>query len=414
MHAHYFIIFVTFFTCFQQIKSVIRPVLINQFNIPHVTAVTLVRSWVLNSTSMTLMITTNDVVPTSTDYIYTVPSIQWYITTNITAQLVTNQIYWPNTVVPADPIVPYSIIVPSGYFVPSKTNGNIYFIGSDNKPIALAPTEKTNWFYHDVAFKDVDMDGYTDIVTGRANVPLVHDPQTELVWLKNPGQMNITGPWNVSILMPEGGSADLQGRSFLFANSFFTRKLQLIWSLDEPRWNDASKIRLRHISNNPLQYYFLRYTTDLNGDQIPDLLATVSNGFNGLLLAYELPPAGEMINGTFKEHILAGGFKPTDPAIGRISPGKPTPYQFYSLTDRKKPIILLSGADDGCVYLLEAVHDNDPTDWQYYMTTVYNSTGMSIGDICIDDVDNDGHPELFIPATNEGKVLIYRLMNDGN
>lgn len=205
MYTRLSIIFVIFVLCFQKTKSEIKPVLINAFNVPHATAVTLIRSWVLNSTSLALMITSNNVLPTATDYVYTVQDIQWQLTANITPTLVTDKISWPNTVVPADPLVPYSVVVPSGYYIPGKTSGNIYFIGSDNIPIALVPNEKTNWFYHDVAFKDVDMDGYVDIVTGRANVPFLHDPMTELVWLKNPGKMNVTGPWNVSILMSQGG-----------------------------------------------------------------------------------------------------------------------------------------------------------------------------------------------------------------
>ena len=187
----------------------------------------------------------------------------------------------------------------------------------------------------------------------------------------------------------------------MFANSFFTRKLQLIWSLSDPYWNDTTELRVRHIDYEPLQFGYIQLVTDLNGDQIPDLLVTVNNGFDGSLIAYELPPPGHLFNGNFKKHIIAGGFKPTSKAIGRGAPGKGVPYQFYSLTDRKKPIIILSGDDDGSVYLLEAVHDDNPNDWQYYMKTIYNSTGTTVGQITIADVDNDGHPELFIPSYSE-------------
>lgn len=149
---------------------------------------------------------------------------------------------------------------------------------------------------------------------------------------------------------------------------------------------------------------------DLNGDDKPDLLVTVNNGFDGSLIAYEFPPPGQLLTGIFPKHVIASGFKPAYPAKGRGSPGQGVPVQFYSLTARKKPIIILSGDDDDCAYLLEALHDDDPSDWQYIMTTIYNSTG-TIGQITIEDVDNDGHPELFIPAYNEGMVYIYRLLD---
>jgi hypothetical protein len=150
---------------------------------------------------------------------------------------------------------------------------------------------------------------------------------------------------------------------------------------------------------------------DLNGDQIRDLLVTVNNEFDGSLIIYELPPSGEILTGVFKKHVIASGFKPATKGKGRGAPGQGTPVQFYSPTVRKKPIIILSGDDDGCVYLLQAVHDDDPNDWQYYMKTIHESKGSTIGQISIEDVDNDGHPELFVPAYNEGIVYIYRLLD---
>lgn len=186
----------------------------------------------------------------------------------------------------------------------------------------------------------------------------------------------------------------------------------MFWSLAEPRWNDSNAIRVRSIDSESLPYAYIHLTMDLNGDQISDLLVTVNDEFNGSLIAYELPPSGQLLNGTFKKHVLASGFKPITSAKGRGAPGQATPYQFYSMTTRKKPIIILSGDDDGGVYLLEAIHDNDPSDWQYSIKTIHKSTKSTIGQISIEDVDNDGHPELFIPAYNDDKVFIYRLVDN--
>jgi len=185
----------------------------------------------------------------------------------------------------------------------------------------------------------------------------------------------------------------------------------MYWSDAEPYWGNASRIHLRHIDYEPFQFAYVQYTMDLNGDQIYDLLVSVSNDFDGSLIVYELPPTGELFNGTFKKNIIASGFKPSGSGKGR-APGQGIPYQFYSLTVRKKPIIILSGDDDGCVYLLEAVHDDDPLDWQYSMKTIHKSEQSTIGQISIEDVDNDGHPELFVPAYNDGIVYIYRLIDN--
>jgi hypothetical protein len=185
----------------------------------------------------------------------------------------------------------------------------------------------------------------------------------------------------------------------------------MFWSDSDPYWNDTSKLHVRHIDDEPLEYAYIQYKTDLNGDQITDLLVTVNNEFDGSLIVYELPPAGQLLNGTFTKHVIASGFKPTTPGRGRGAPGQGTPVQFYSTAARKKPVIILSGDDDGCVYILEAVHDDDPSDWQYNMKTIHQYTG-TVGQVSIEDVDNDGHPELFVPAYNEGIVYIYRLMDD--
>jgi hypothetical protein len=49
---------------------------------------------------------------------------------------------------------------------------------------------------------------------------------------------------------------------------------------------------------------------DLNGDKKPDLLVTINDEYNGSLIAYELPPAGQIRTGNFTKHVLASGFKP--------------------------------------------------------------------------------------------------------
>lgn len=186
----------------------------------------------------------------------------------------------------------------------------------------------------------------------------------------------------------------------------------MFWSNSDPLWNDTAQLHVRHIDYEPLPYAYIQLTMDLNGDQKPDLLVTVSDEYNGSLIAYEMPPSGEIRTGNFTKHVLASGFKPLVQARGRAAPGQAIPVQFYSLTDRKKPILILSGDDDGCVYLLEAIHDSDPSNWEYSAKIIHQSEKSTIGQISIEDVDNDGHPEMFVPSYNEGIVYIYRLMDN--
>lgn len=185
----------------------------------------------------------------------------------------------------------------------------------------------------------------------------------------------------------------------------------MYWSDSDPLWNDTSKLHVRHIDYEPLPYAYIQLTIDLNGDSKPDVLATVNDEYNGSLVAYELPPPGEIRTGDFIKHVLASGFKPLVQAKGRGAPGQAIALQFYSLNSRKKPILILAGDDDGCVYLLEAIHDDDPSNWEYSTKIIHQSEKSTIGQISVEDVDNDGHLEMFVPAYNEGIVYIYRLFD---
>jgi len=198
------VLLVSFFACPLPTKSEIKPVLLNKFELAHAGFSSLFRTFTLNSTSWSLVVSCFNAFPGTTDYVYSVPNVESQLTTKITPSLITNKITWPNGVVAADALVEYSMIVPSGFLVPGKTNGNLYYI-SKTGPIALVPNDRTNWFYHDADFKDMDGDGYIDIVTGRANVPVIGAPTTELIWLKNPGNVTITGTWELNYLLREGG-----------------------------------------------------------------------------------------------------------------------------------------------------------------------------------------------------------------
>lgn len=186
----------------------------------------------------------------------------------------------------------------------------------------------------------------------------------------------------------------------------------MLWSDLDDLWNNNAQIHIREIDTTSHRFFSVRLTMDLNGDQVPDLLVTNNDGSNGSLIAYELPPPGEILTGPFKKHILASGFKPVAPVQVGGAPGHFEVVKLPFPSNRKKPVILLSGDDDGSVYLLEAVKDDDPSDWQYTLTKLYDSGGSIVGQLSIQDVDMDGYPELFVPVYDRDRVLIYRLTED--
>lgn len=211
-----YILLVNTLACPLLIKSEITPNLINKFELAHAGFSTLLRTWTLNSTSWSLVISCFNAIPETTDYVYNVPDIGQQLTTKINPILVTDKITWPNGIVAADPLVPYSIIVPSGFLVPGKTKGNLHFIFGQTST-SLVPDDGKNWFYHDAEFKDMDGDGFIDIVTARANIPFIGGPTTQLVWLKNPGNQTVVGPWKLNYLFTDGGP-DIQVQ-FAIVNS---------------------------------------------------------------------------------------------------------------------------------------------------------------------------------------------------
>lgn len=188
----------------------------------------------------------------------------------------------------------------------------------------------------------------------------------------------------------------------------------MFWSNFNDLWNDSSYLRVRDIDSESRSFFTIRLTMDLNGDQRPDLLVTENDMRNGSLVAYELPPPGEILTGTFKKHILASGFKAFDPNIIGGAPGHAQAVKLSFPNERKKPVIILSGDDDGRLYLLEAVHDDDPSNWEYTLTKLYESGGSIVGQSSVQDVDNDGYPEIFVPVYHWNTILIYRLVNGAN
>ena len=71
-----------------------------------------------------------------------------------------------------------------------------------------------------------------------------------------------------------------------------------------------------------------------------------------------------------------------------------------------KPFILMTGDDDGRVYVVKPLNDADPSDWSYKADVLFEAVGNTIGDLTYADVDGDGVKEVFVPVFNAGQVHI--------
>ncbi|CAF0836564.1 unnamed protein product, partial [Didymodactylos carnosus] len=400
------------------ITSTIIPKVINTFEVRNPGFTSLFRTWNLNTTSWSFYISSFNAIPFTTDMVSYVPNIQYDLTISIVPTVITENIIWPNGIISADDRIfgkPYSIIVASGFLVPGKTNGNLYFIPPPftTKPIPLVPIEAKSWFYHDATFRDMDLDGYVDIVTARAHVPIVGSAVGELIWLKNPGQNFSQNDWSINYIA-DGPDIHVKFTQLtvgerrydvLFTHSYFNQKLQIYWSEEEHgSWNDSTKISKRDIDGD--QGFFDITLTDLNGDSHVELLVPCNDVKNGSLVVYEIPTE-DFRTGEFVKHVLASNFKPISQTKGRGAPGSAL---IVKMNNQHKPVIALSGDDDGCAYILEA-QSEDVSDWNYTLTK-FHQVESTVGQLSGEDIDNDGNPEIFVPSYGQGQMTIYRFLRE--
>lgn len=72
----------------------------------------------------------------------------------------------------------------------------------------------------------------------------------------------------------------------------------------------------------------------------------------------------------------------------------------------RKPVIVLSGDDDGRAYVLKP-SSTSHGDWTYDKETFLDVGQGTVGEIAIKDVDGDGYGEVFVPAYTQGYVYVY-------
>jgi hypothetical protein len=123
---------------------------------------------------MSLIISSFDPYPFTTDGVYSVLDAAGIVANNITKtnplEIITG-VTWPNEVeyVDASILGKRMLAVPGGFLVPWKSTGGIWLIdisefdpSSNNnptlKPIKITQ-DKSGWFYHRVRFYDVNGDG---------------------------------------------------------------------------------------------------------------------------------------------------------------------------------------------------------------------------------------------------------------
>ncbi|XP_066268656.1 uncharacterized protein [Branchiostoma lanceolatum] len=375
-------------------------------------------------TKYDLLISTFSGIPFTQDYVWGVPDVGSRLQSpaSWTPEVITYQLHWPNEVEPVPVDVfgkPGVVSVAGGFFLPTKSDGGLFLIdGWPDKagsPVDISSDdEKRDWFFHRVEWVDMDGDGLKDALTARAFFnPLAGSSKGELLWFQQPKSNPTTTPyWSLHKIitgpdtffrtakLPIGGKL----RTVIITCGFFSKELRITWT-DDPKgnWTNTKSINSAVIDDG-LQYFSVE-VADLNADGTDDLLVTVNSASNGTVYIYEVP--ADVATQPFGRIVIKSGYSvPGFFTNGKGAPGSAFPF-YPSANKTGKPYILVSGDDDRHAYVMTPL-SKDPKDWRYKQDVVYHGGG-TVGQIVMADVNADGIQEVFVPAYNDNKVVVYQV-----
>ncbi|XP_068219643.1 uncharacterized protein [Palaemon carinicauda] len=262
-------------------------------------------------------------------------------------------------------------------------------------PYNIASLDSKDFSYHRIKWKDMDLDGDLDAVTSRFHIPLLGAQTHELVWFQNDGYGFSEG-WSNHLLINgpdvhfDFVTLNVGGRSYdcILAGEFFSEKLSIIWTESgEGDWSDQSLVRYRVINDHAGQVFDV-LVGDFNVDGVQEFLATVYDKELGVghVSIYQFPE--DFRTGEYQSFKIADGFIPHTSLTGEtMSPG--TPKIFYptiayaeELAEdgrHHKPMILLSGDDDGKMYILDP-ESEDRGNWTYQKNILTDTKKMTVGE----------------------------------
>ena len=351
------------------------------------------------------------------DYVYRIDDVANAASSGLSSMAETHvpgTITWPNdvTAAPKDVFGSDGIVVGGGFLVPGKSDGGLYFSASSNSASSefVELISQSGWFYHRALFADIDGDGKQEMISCRANKPIIGNTDTMLVTLKPQDASNPTGAW-VETELGAGCDAlftvaDLNGDGIpeVIAASYFTSQLNLFYSTAKTGFTNAADVKMVTLDSS-IGAAFDVQVTDVNGDGKVDLLVSNHQGSgadpSGSVYAYEIPSDITNVAG-YTRHTLAEGFPVTQGGFNQASPGSPVAFHPTPQTSSGPAYIALAGDAAQIAYVLVP----GSTAWSY-TTTLLHDCGCTVGKLAVADINGDGYSELFIPCYDNGNLVAY-------
>lgn len=201
------------------------------------------------------------------------------------------------------------------------------------------------------------------------------------------------------------------GQNEIVVPEFFGSALTLIsTSNTKGLFSNPSDIRYTTIDNMSGPMFEVQ-VIDVNNDGKLDILATThiekKVDPSGAVIVYEIPE--DVSEPGWDYRVIANDFFVQD-GFKEASPGGMV--AFYPTDEKKgKPVIAVSGDGSQKAYLM-IPQSQDPNNWEYDMVLLHDCKG-TVGGIFVEDVDNDGYKELFVPCFNTDHVAGYRYLPNG-
>uniref|UniRef100_A0A0P4ZNF2 VCBS repeat-containing protein n=1 Tax=Daphnia magna TaxID=35525 RepID=A0A0P4ZNF2_9CRUS len=356
------------------------------------------------------------------------PGRYLYDTTNWPIEILADSALWPNNpdLLPKSIVDGYEgIVQTSGFLVPGKTKGQLQLYNMNaaipaDTEINIASSDVKDYSYHRVIWKDMDGDGDLDAVTARFHNTV---EEQNFLWLENPGQA-VPG-WTQHVIYNQG--PDVHFRNILLNSSGLPFDCFIAGELWNKRatlyciplgasngWNNPENIQMRIIDDTVGQTFDLLLEDFDNDGRIDFLLTSFDDSFgvkSGSVYIYEIPD--DIFTGPWVRHIIADNFIPD--GTNTMSPG--TPQSFYPSADYANEIlpdgrnhrkwILVSGDDDGKIYILrpktEAANDFSP----YEKTVLIDTNAQTAGKPAVGDLDGDGYTDFVAPGYSADKLYVF-------